>query len=175
MRMKIFTLAALCSTVMAATAQTPAPACNSEETRSHLVQIIKEQVVPGDRYRAVPLNVYLGHIGLENAGPISFDKSVGRYECSGSLVIDSSRGLDNIGKALIGSPQALSNAGSNVAQLERVMASDLKRDRKIFSFPLRFSSQITEGQHRLEIDNILPLRAMLLGSFISAHSDAIPK
>lgn len=167
---KIFTLAALLCATASAMAEKP-PACGSEETRTNFIRIVRDQVVPGKRYQNTPLNVYLATIVLENAAPISYDKSIEKFECRATLVVDSSRGVDSFGKVIIGDAQILFNAGSSVAQLERVIASDMRQNRKTFAFQIGYSSQIVGSDHRIEIDNILPVRAMLLGSFVTAHTE----
>jgi hypothetical protein len=164
--------------VPSATAQNPnaeakPPQCDDRGTLELVRQLVREQIVPGNAYRSIPQSVFDAHLTIEAVHASHFDDDVRRFECTGLLVVDSSRGVDALGKAVTNSPQLLFSAGSSIAELEQVIARDLSQDRQRFAYPIVFSSQLTNSGPEVGVGTVNQLRAFLTGSFISAHAGAV--
>lgn len=154
--------------------QTP-PSCNDKNTALGVVKIIRESIVPGDKYKAVSLETYLKYVTLELAIPTGYQKEIKRFQCKATLVVDSSNGVDSSGRALLTDAQKIYDSGYDIFQLERVHASDLDTKKPRFSFPISYSSQNVDGLHYVEVSGILKSRSLFIGTYVAAHAEPSSK
>lgn len=149
-------------------------ACFDSETVSAVLDIIREQMLPGEANRTMSQSHFDARVSLEVPRPLRWDKDVALYECASNVIVDSSRGGDAFGQALLTNPQLLHAAGSSVAEVERVIAAGMAPDRQRFTYPLRFTSQLAGLKPYVSVSPIGDVQALLNGSFAAAHLHAQP-
>jgi hypothetical protein len=145
------------------------PECGDAQTLATVRNIIREKMLPGDANKAMPQQVFDAHVSIEKATPERYDRDIYRYDCSGVLAVDASAGLDPVGNVVVNSPQMLHNAGTSVAEVERIFLSDFNRARRQFAFPIAFQSQRAGEDHLVRVANIEEVRLFFTGSFVAAH------
>lgn len=151
-------------TLMTACTQPP-PACGDVATLTVLKDILREQIVPAE-FRTIPQPEFHSRIEIKLPAPTGFDKDIARYQCQATLVVDAARGVDQIGRSklldlALGAPMLISAAADSV-QAGR------------FEISLVYESQRVEGQHLVRISDVSRVNALLIGSFVAAHTELRP-
>lgn len=143
------------------------PACFDTSTIAFVKRAI-HQDLPGEVYRQLPRDLFDRRVSLENAVAETYAPDIQRFDCSATLIVESSQGLDKMGQMVVTSPQLLASAGVSVAEVERVVATDLSSDRTRFSYKVRFSSQLAGARHHVAVEKISELRRFMTASFVAA-------
>lgn len=115
------------------------PECFDERTIGAVLDVIREKMLPGEAYRRMSKEDFDDQVAIRAARATAWDKGIAQYECVGTVIVDASAGADRLGRAVLTYPQLLHGAGSSVAEVERVLQSDMSPDRQ------RFSYSITRG------------------------------
>lgn len=170
---KLFSGLVIATLSQVAMSQTP-PSCSDKRTQKLVVQEIRDRVVPGNHYRSIDLRVYTSHIKLDRPTPTSFQKDIKKFNCTAVIVVDAMHGGDQYGKAIMTNPQALYDAGSSVAELERFMerGMTITNEMRTYSIQIAYSSMIIDGAQQVVVSPVHQIPALLIGSFIAAYASS---
>jgi uncharacterized protein YecT (DUF1311 family) len=152
--------------------QTP-PSCSDKQTQKLVIQEVRARIVPGEHYKAIDFGVYERHVKLVRPTPVAYNKDIQKYECTATLVVDATLGADPYGKSIMSNPQALYDAGTSIAELERFLEQGMSfsSSTHTYSVQINYSSIRIDGDHRVQVSRLHQIPSLLIGSLVAAYAD----